>query len=233
MMRSSFHFVAMLSLLLLASHAVSATGNTNLLKGQRTSKLRNLEEEESVSMEEAPTEDSKDDAKEDVKEDAKGAAAEDPVLELADSETAYKYQLLATVLLTEVDNIANEDVADPLQFYMERIVPSSTEDVVWDIDAGARQFSLNGTDAVGGLWVNFATRRFSFHQLSHFEVYEDSETDGILVAFRYHGVVLEETGNYLDIFGVVREHFNSDDLIDNVFVQRFYTIDRGYTEVEM
>lgn len=55
-------------------------------------------------------------------------------------------------------------------------------------------------------------------------------TDGMKVeaACRYHGVVREDGGIYQDIFGVIRVTYNKYDMIDNVFVQRFHTINRPY-----
>jgi hypothetical protein len=90
------------------------------------------------------------------------------------------------------------------------------------------KFQLEGKEAVGGLFSDFSTRKFAFHQWSHYEINERS-TGKIEAALRYHSIVSEaEQGNYLDIFGVVKVHYNEDDLIDYVFVQRFHTINRGY-----
>jgi hypothetical protein len=138
---------------------------------------------------------------------------------------------MASDYLTEIDNIANEGLEDLDEFYETHIAAFQTDDVVWDIDAGARKYQLEGKEPVRGLWSNFASRQFAFHQWSHFAVNEVSEGN-IEIALRYHGVALEAEGNYLDIFGVIKVHYNYEDLIDYVFVQRFHTIDRGYAPSE-
>lgn len=143
-----------------------------------------------------------------------------------DAASIIMYQRMANSYLTEVDNIANEVIEDLDEFYESRIAAFQTDDVVWDIDAGARKFQLEGKEAVRGLFSSFATRKFSFHQWSHHEVNEiPGKTE---VALKYHGVILESEGNYLDLFGVIKVYYNGDDMIDYVFVQRSYTIDRGY-----
>jgi hypothetical protein len=146
---------------------------------------------------------------------------------MADSSTAYTYQRMATDFLTEIDNIANEEVEDLDEFYETRIAAFSTDDVVWDIDTGARKFQVEGKEPVRGLWDNFAGRQFAFHRWSHFAVNEVSG-GGIEVALRYHLVGLEAEGNYNDIFGVIKVNYDEDDLVDYVFVQRLHAIDRGY-----
>jgi len=164
---------------------------------------------------------------EETSEDSNGAAV--PPRDMADAEIAYKYETMATRLLTAVDDIAKDDVQDPTEFYMDNVAAMSKDDVIWDISAGPRQFSVNGTEAVGGLFDSFATRKFAFHQLSHFETFV--VTTNVIVEFRYHGVVLEAEGNYLDIFGRVTEQFDTEDnKLFKVYVERFYTIDRGYTD---
>ena len=153
----------------------------------------------------------------------------------ATSTTGYKYQRMANAFLTAVDDIASAQPDDVDAFYQKNVVAYSTDDVLWDIDAGTRQFQLEGTEAVRGLFESFSTRRFAFHQWSHYEV-DDACDDGsgggsggVTVALRYHGVILEAEGNYQDIFGVIRVRYNADDLVEYVFVQRFHTIDRGYS----
>ena len=126
----------------------------------------------------------------------------------------------------QVDNIGNEADVDVDKFYEDRVASLSTNNVVWDIDAGARKFKLEGKEAVRGLWNSFSTREFAFHQWSHFEVDECFER--VQVALRYHGVIREDAGANQDIFGIIRVHFNRRDKIDYVFVQRFQTLDRPY-----
>jgi hypothetical protein len=157
----------------------------------------------------------------------KGEQPSEPTALTAPIDAVYiMYQRMANSYLTEIDNIANEVIEDLDEFYESRIAAFQTDDVVWDIDAGARKFQLEGNEAVRGLFSSFATRKFAFHQWSHHEVNEiPGKTE---VALRYHGVILESEGNYLDIFGVIKVHYNGDEMIDFVFVQRFNTIDRVY-----
>ena len=112
------------------------------------------------------------------------------------------------------------------EFYEDRVASLSTNNVVWDIDAGARKFQLKGKEAVRGLWASFSTREFSFHQWSHYEV--DDCFERVQVSLRYAGLVREDGSMNQDIFGVARVHFNSRDKIDYVFVQRFQRLDRPY-----
>lgn len=153
---------------------------------------------------------------------------EEMTVENASDKDGYVYQRKADAFLTEIDNMANENPDDVGAFYEHRVAAFQTDDIIWDIDAGARKFQLEGKEAVGGLFSSFSTRKFSFHQWSHYEINELS-TGKMEAACRYHGVVLEAEGNYQDIFGVVKVHFNTDNMIDFVFVQRFHTIDRGST----
>jgi hypothetical protein len=149
------------------------------------------------------------------------------VCKIANSDDGYYYQRMANAMLTGVDDIAS--VAEDADVFFETHVAAvSTPDVVWDIDAGSRKFQLEGIDNVKPLWVNsFASREFAFHQWSHWEICT-SAGGTAEAAFRYHGVVREDGGPYQDIFGVIVVHFDRDDLIEYVFVQRLKTINRPY-----
>lgn len=161
----------------------------------------------------------------------RGSDYDDDVCKIADSETAYYYQRMANTMLTGVDDIANtgfEDTEELGAFFQARVADVSTPDVIWDIDAGTRQFQLEGIENVKPLWVDsFSTREFAFHQWSHWEVCLSGKSV-VEAACRYHGVVREYGGTYQDIFGVIVVKFNAEDLIDYAFVQRFNTIDRPY-----
>jgi hypothetical protein len=111
------------------------------------------------------------------------------------------------------------------------IAPYQSSGVKWMVDAGPRVFDLNGTEAVGELFENFASRNFSFHQWSHWTACEGSN-DNVNVLFRYHGVVREQDAMYQDIFGSVEVIFKTKGsrkgLITEVSAVRTGTIDRPY-----
>lgn len=158
---------------------------------------------------------------------SKPSSSEEEECVIADSQTGYYYTLLSNQYLTYVDIFANDvEEGNEIEYYTDNVAPLQSTGVVWSINAGTRVTTLEGTDEVQGLFTNFATREFSFHQWSHFEVCVPGESH--VVSLRYHGVAREDQGNNQDIFGVVRVTFDEDDLVDHVFVSRFETIDRGY-----
>jgi hypothetical protein len=153
---------------------------------------------------------------------------------LADSATAYKYQYKANSFNMLVDKIVNEKPKSVTDFYYTNAVPYLSEDIFWNVSTPTVTANWTGIADVQNFYERIAPRQFSYHVNSDYKVTKIGK-DQVQVETRYHGIVLPPLpnttsipNNYEDIFGTTRIKFNNLDLIYDVFITRYYTINRWH-----
>ena len=147
---------------------------------------------------------------------------------LVPADQAYGYEKMAYTFLGGTDYIVSNGVEDVAGYWRKHTAPLSTDDIIWEIDAGERVHTISGADNLIAVFESLATREFSFMQWNQFYV-EKLSQNVVVISLKYSGVIREANSIYNDTFGSMQIHLAIDTgLVFYFYVKRSHTIDRGY-----